>query len=168
MLKFIGLLLLLTAARGDGVDCTSKALDMIAEIPNGDLEILDFLKKSGTGINDLGKYHECIATDGSRYFVLTANFVVARIYFGLCVPEICDLTNIEGLNDYVASALTDATRGALPPITGKSVRFYESKVENDRVSQWGAGAIITVIISVLLGLCVLLGTSLSILDIHRA
>ena len=49
---------------------------------------------------------------------------MASVYFGLCVPSICDLTAMEGLPEIVANALNEATKGTMPAIAATDVKIY--------------------------------------------
>lgn len=141
---------------------------MTGELPNGNFELFEFAQKSAQSVNDLGSYRECLATADSSYYLTSVTVGYIKLFFGLCVPEECQLSEYHSVNEFLAKTMYEsAPPGTVPPLTGDNVQIYESKKENLRVSSWGPLSIVSVLIVCALSLCVFLGTAFSVCEYYN-
>ncbi len=94
--------------------------------------------------------------------------LLAVVYYGMCVPSVCDLSSYSSLPVLLADTINAQHLDRIPPIPPTNIIIYESINENARVAQWTPLAIFALITLLLLVLCLVLGTSLAISDLIQA
>lgn len=90
LLKIFSILVLLDL-RVFSNSCTSEVSSTLTKA----LPPLEYFYLSGKGVNDLGRYNECIEAKEGKYALIVADYLQVHIMLGVCVPEVCKTSEIQ-------------------------------------------------------------------------
>lgn len=89
-------------------------------VVNLEKHIADIVRYSGRFIFRLGKYHECVATEGLDYFFIQAGAKGTpdqSVFLGVCLPSACSNTTVRAL-------INEALSIVQLPLEAKSVQVH--------------------------------------------
>ncbi len=139
---------------------SSECVDELKQYLNqflGPRSILTLLQFTGKGLNELGDYRGC-KTNHGRYMLLSVEFPLPMMNFGLCLPSRCRPADLQPLRELLVSAING--QGGLQ---GKNLTLDEVFVRDidqinrdivDRTSSRAGLIIITVLVAAVIAACV--------------
>ena len=134
-------------------ECVSVLMDLTNNFMSYNNTVMHIFRNSGKDYNDFGRYEDCNKIHHFNYYMITVlkKFPIP-FTMGLCLPQECDLTDLEDFKPFMTKAINGALPNMFEDVKGFStapsieesdVQFVDPAVENKKTVKWGVMSVLS-------------------------